>query len=152
MVLSEFYQRMGGEDFSILATDISSKVLSIGRRGIYPENLVEPIPFQLKRKYLLRGKGSQAGFCRIVPELRRCLRFQRLNLIEPGHFGLGTRMHIIFCRNVVIYFDRKTQMRLFEKFYERLEPGGYLFIGHSESLNGVSDQFVPIGSAVYRKG
>ena len=151
MVLSEFYQNPGRGEFSILATDISTRVLGLAGRGIYAERLIEPVSLQLKRKYLMKGKGSQAGFCRIVPELRKCIRFRRLNLIEGRNFGLRMGMGIIFCRNVIIYFDRNTQINLFEKFYNQLQPGGYLFIGHSETLNGINDQFVPVGSAVYQK-
>jgi chemotaxis protein methyltransferase CheR len=151
MVLSEFFRTTGTGEFSIYATDISTKVLAIAQKGIYPEGAVGPVPGQLKQKYLMRGKDSQEGFCRIVPELRKYVRFQRLNLIEGRHFGLRIEMDIIFCRNVIIYFDRKTQIQLFEKFYNQLKPGGYLFIGHSETLHGINDQFVPVGVAVYRK-
>jgi len=151
MVLSEFFRTTGMGAFSIYATDISTRVLAIAQKGIYPESTVEPVSRQLKQKYLMKGKGPKEGFCRIVPELRKYVRFQRLNLIEGRHFGLRTEMDIIFCRNVVIYFDRRTQIRLFEKFYNQLKPGGYLFIGHSETLHGINDKFVPVGVAVYRK-
>jgi chemotaxis protein methyltransferase CheR len=151
MVLSEFFRTTGMGGFSIYATDISTRVLEIAQKGIYPESSVESVSWQLKQKYLMKGKGSQEGFCRIVPELRKYVRFQRLNLIEGRHFGLRMEMDIIFCRNVIIYFDRKTQIRLFEKFYNQLKPGGYLFIGHSETLHGINDRFVPVGVAVYRK-
>jgi len=151
MVLSEFCQARGNGAFSILATDISTRVLAVAQRGIYHEKMVEPVPQQLKRKYLMRGKGTREGSCRVVPELRKCIRFRRLNLIEGHNFGLSMGMDIIFCRNVIIYFDRKTQIKLFEKFYNQLKPGGYLFIGHSETLHGINDQFVPVGSAVYQK-
>ena len=151
MVLSEFFRNQRGGGFSILATDISTRVLAVAQRGIYEERLVEPVPRQMKRRYLMRGKGSQEGFCRVVPELRKCMQFRRLNLIEGRNFGLRTGMDIIFCRNVIIYFDRKTQIRLFEKFYNQLEPGGYLFIGHSETLHGINDQFLSVGTAVYQK-
>jgi chemotaxis protein methyltransferase CheR len=151
MVLSEFFRTTGMEGFSIYATDISTRVLAIAQKAIYPESSVESVSWRLKQKYLMKGKGSQEGFCRIVPELRKSVRFQRLNLIEGRHFGLRIEMDIIFCRNVIIYFDRITQIRLFEKFYNQLKPGGYLFIGHSETLHGINDQFVPVGVAVYRK-
>ena len=151
MVLSDFFRTTGMGGFSIYATDISTRVLAVAQKGIYPESSVESVPWQLKQKYLMKGKGSQKGLCRIVPELRKYVRFQRLNLIEGRHFGLRIEMDIIFCRNVIIYFDRKTQIRLFEKFYNQLKPGGYLFIGHSETLHGINDQFMPVGVAVYRK-
>jgi chemotaxis protein methyltransferase CheR len=151
MVLLEFFQAQGGGESSILATDISTRVLAVAERGIYPEAQVGPVPPQLKRKYLMRGKGAQEGFCRVVPELRKLVRFRRLNLIEGGNFGLRMGVDVIFCRNVIIYFDRKTQIKLFQKFYNQLERGGYLFIGHSETLQGINDRFVPVGNAIYRK-
>jgi chemotaxis protein methyltransferase CheR len=151
MVLSEFFGTIGQGGFSILATDISTRVLNIAQKGIYPESSVEPVPIKLKQKYLMKGKGSQTGCCRIVPELRKYIQFRHLNLTGGRNFGLWSKMDIIFCRNVIIYFDRNTQIRLFEKFYNQLKPGGYLFIGHSETLHGINDQFSPVSVAVYRK-
>ena len=152
MVLSEFFEgQQGGGGFSILATDISTRVLDAARQGIYSEDDVLPVPKQLKSKYLMRGKGSRQGYCRVVPELRKLVKFQRLNFNEGRGFDLRMEMDIIFCRNVIIYFDHQTQVRLFEKFYNQLKPGGYLFIGHSETLNGINDRFVPVESAVYQK-
>jgi len=151
MVLSEVFERVKEGDYGILATDISTRVLAIAKQGIYPERVIEPIPSMLKRKYLMRGKGTQEGLFRMVPELRNRVSYQRLNLNKGRKFELKTLMDIIFCRNVIIYFDRETQIRLFEKFYEQLVPGGYLFIGHSETLHGINDRFVPVTVAVYRK-
>lgn len=151
MVLKEFFSKQRIGDFSILATDISTRVLETAERGIYPEKIVLPIPPNFKHKFLMRGKNSQKGLFRIVPELRNRVRFERLNLIEGNVFGIKTIMDIIFCRNVIIYFDRQTQIKLFKKFYNQLIPGGYLFIGHSETLNGINDQFVTVAISVYRK-
>lgn len=151
MVLSEFRERHRKSTFSILATDISSRVLALARRAIYPERVVQSIPQRLRSKYLMKGKGSREGFFRIVPELRDQVRFKRLNLIEGADFGIRSSMDIVFCRNVIIYFDQETQKGLFEKIYNQLGHGGYLFIGHSETLHGVNNQLVPVGSAVYRK-
>ncbi|MDY7038169.1 MAG: CheR family methyltransferase [Thermodesulfobacteriota bacterium] len=138
------------DQFSILATDISTRMLSKAAKAIYPKQMVEPVPPMMKHKYLMRGKGSQKEFCRIVPELRNCINFQRLNLMDRD-FGIRVLMDIIFCRNVIIYFDRQTQIELFEKFYNQLVPGGYLFIGHSESLHGISERFDPVATTIYRK-
>lgn len=151
MVLQEFFNNEGEGDFSILATDISSRVLEAGRQGIYPGDAVKPIPSMLKPKYLMKGKGSRKGYFRVVPELRNRVHFQRLNLIEGQCFGFKTRIDIIFCRNVVIYFDRETQSKLFNKFYDQLVPGGFMFIGHSETLHGIYDRFKPVSASVYRK-
>jgi chemotaxis protein methyltransferase CheR len=151
MVLADFASRNRVGEFSILASDISTRVLDKARKGIYPDDVVGSVPVGLKRKYFMHGKGSQQGCCRVVPELRNTLQFGRINLNGGRHFGIKTPMDIIFCRNVIIYFDRDTQKRLFEKFYEQLVPGGYLFIGHSETLHGINDQFRAVAVASYQK-
>jgi len=162
MVLSEFFNGRRNkvqanaklsirllDQFSILATDISTQVLKTAKNAIYPKRIVEPVPTMMKRRYLMRGKGAQSGFYRVVPELRNRITFQRLNFNKD--FNLGELMDVIFCRNVIIYFDRQTQIKLFEKFYEQLVPGGYLFIGHSESLHGINDRFRLVANTTYRK-
>lgn len=151
MVLADFFEKNRCGDFSILATDISTRVLKVAQQGIYPETAVEPVPSGLKKKYLMRGKSSRKGFARVVPELRKHVTFRRLNLIGGRNFGIKSVMDIIFCRNVIIYFDRPTQKTLFEKFYDQLMPGGFMFIGHSESLHGVHDRFIPLGRSIYQK-
>lgn len=151
MVLADFASKNHGQDFSILATDISVRVLETGKKGIYPESAVESVPSDMKYRYIMRGKGEMAGCCRVVPELRTRIQFGRINLNKGRDFGIRIRMDIIFCRNVIIYFDRETQKRLFDKFYSQLVPGGYLFIGHSETLNGINDRFESLAVATYRK-
>ncbi len=151
MVLADFFQKKPDGDFSILATDISTQVLATAKQGIYSEDTMEPVPDDLKRKYVMRGKRTQENLYRIVPELRKRIIFQHLNLNNGETFGLRTSMDIIFCRNVIIYFDQQTQIKLFNKFYSQLASGGYMFIGHSETLLGLNDQFVPIGPSIYRK-
>jgi chemotaxis protein methyltransferase CheR len=151
MVLEEYFEKQNSGTYSVLATDISTRVLSTAQKAIYPNDAVKTVPQKLKQKYLMRGKGRQAGYVRVVPELRKNVTFKRLNLTEGRNFGLKKMMDIIFCRNVIIYFDRPTQIRLFEKFYRQLAPGGYLFIGHSETLHGINEQFVPVAVAVYEK-
>jgi len=151
MVLADFASRNRAGDFSILASDISTRMLEVAQKGIYPESTIEPVPSALKRSYLMRGKGPWEGFYRVVPELRNRVQFRRINLNKGRNFGLRTPMHIIFCRNVIIYFDRETQIALFEKFHSQLVPGGYLFIGHSETLRGIRDRFEAVSVAIYRK-
>lgn len=151
MVVADFMEGRRDGEFSILATDISTRVLETAREAIYPEKIVAPVPMRLKKKYLMRGNGPQKGFARIVPNLRKKVSFQRLNLNKGNHFGIRTPMDIIFCRNVIIYFDRQTQTKLFEKFYAQLAPGGYMFIGHSETLQGIDGRFRAVGPSIYRK-
>jgi len=149
MVLEDFFGKYPGLDYEILATDISTRVLSIAKDGIYQDETVAPVPTLLRHKYLMRGKGRQAGFHRVVPELRAKVKFQRLNFMDK-QFDIKGPHDIIFCRNVIIYFDRKTQQELFGKFYRHLAPSGYLFTGHSESLEGIIDRMERVASAVYR--
>ena len=150
MVLSEFGERHQGLDFSILATDISTHVLEKARLAIYEEDAVEPIPSALRKKYLLRGTVEKKGLVRIAPELRFLVRFQRVNLLEET-YGIRDLMDIIFCRNVMIYFDRPTQEKVLNSLVTHLRPGGYLFMGHSETLNGMKLPVVPVALTVYRK-
>lgn len=149
MVLSEFSEQQN-ISFSILATDICTTVLDKARLAVYDEERIDPVPMSLRRKYLLRGKGEQKGLVRVVPQLRHRITFRRLNFMD-GDFGMREPMDIIFCRNVVIYFDKATQERLLNKFYRQLIPGGYLFMGHSETLSGLDVPFVQMASTVYRK-
>jgi chemotaxis protein methyltransferase CheR len=152
MVISEFAEKYPGLglDCSILATDISTRVLEKARQAIYETEKVLPVPEPLKKKYLLRSRDRDKGLVRIVPELRKMVRFQRLNFIDED-FGLRERMDIIFCRNVIIYFDKPTQSKLLNKFYRQLVPGGHLFMGHSETLNGLGVPLLQVAPTVYRK-
>jgi chemotaxis protein methyltransferase CheR len=149
-VLAEYAARHPGFDFSLLGTDICTKVLAIAERAVYPNERLAGIPKLLVQKYFMRGKGSQQNFHRVIPELRQKIHFRRLNFKEED-FGFGQPFDIIFCRNVVIYFDRPTQAGLFEKFYSYLGTGGYLLIGHSETLEGIHDRMRRIAPTVYRK-
>jgi chemotaxis protein methyltransferase CheR len=151
MTLSDFVSKNRAGDFFILASDISTRVLKMARMGIYQETTTECVPYAIKKRFFLRGKGSQEGLCRVVPEIRNKIQFHRINLNDGSDFSIRSKMDVIFCRNVIIYFDRDTQKRLFQKFYTQLTPGGYLFIGHSETLHGINDQFEPVSVAIYRK-
>lgn len=150
MVISEFAESNPDLRFNITASDISMKVLRVAVRAVYPDAVADNIPSPLKRKYTLRGTGQNKGFHRIVPELRGKVEFKRLNLMDDD-YGFRTPLHIIFCRNVIIYFDRETQVELFRKFHRLLHPGGYLFLGHSETLEEKSTGFLRAAPTVYRK-
>jgi chemotaxis protein methyltransferase CheR len=136
-------------DIKILATDISTKVLGEAQRGVYPEERIEDIPGPLIRSYFQQGQGRQQGYYRVKPNLRNLISFKRFNLMDK--FPFNTIFQFIFCRNVMIYFDKKTQERLVNKFHQCLIPGGYLMIGHSESLTGVNHPFKYIQPSVYQK-
>lgn len=139
-------------DFDILGTDISHPALEKARLGVYgAEEVDSQIPDLQKRRYMLKGTGAQVGNYRVVPELRDRVRFAYCNLMEGGPPG-ASAFNIIFCRNVMIYFDAETRARLIRGFYDLLAPGGYLFIGHSETLHGLSSQFEMVEPTVYRRG
>jgi len=150
MVLSEFAAGCADFDYRILATDICTQVLEKAQMAVYPEERIAPVPPLLKRKYLLRGKDTSSGLVRVVPELREKVRFCHLNLMA-GDFGMRQPMDIIFCRNVIIYFDRPTQERLLNRLCAHLSPGGYLFMGHSETLSGLDVPLTSVYPTVYRK-
>ena len=150
MVLSEVSEAIPKFRFTILATDISTLVLEKARQGIYSMERVEPVDLALKKKYLLRGKGDQQKMVRVIPKLRSLVTFRRLNFLDRD-FDLDHPMDIIFCRNVIIYFDQATQKTLLEKLAECLSPGRYIFMGHSETLNGLNLPLSQVSPSVYQK-
>lgn len=149
MVLSEFARLNAGFSFSILATDISTQVLRHAVRAVYSETKIHPIPPEVRKRYLLRSKDRTKRLVRIAPEVRQKVTFRRLNFMED--FRFDGQLDVIFCRNVVIYFDRATQETLFSRFCRKLVPGGYLFIGHSESLAGMTLPLVQVAPTVYKR-
>lgn len=135
---------------SILASDIDTQVLTTARAGLYTAERVASIDEAALRAHFRRGEGSNAGWFKVRPELQRLIDFRRVNLVE-GNWPGGDAFDVIFCRNVVIYFNRETQERLFRRFAERLAPGGYLILGHSENLNWLGDLYEPVGKTIYRR-
>jgi chemotaxis protein methyltransferase CheR len=150
MVLHEFAAGSVDFDYRILATDICTQVLEKAHLAVYHEERADHIPAYLKRKYLLRSRDKSSGLVRVVPELREKVRFRRLNLMA-GDFGMREQIDIIFCRNVIIYFDRPTQEKLLNRLCDHLPPGGYLFMGHSETLSGLDVPLTQVFPTVYRK-
>jgi chemotaxis protein methyltransferase CheR len=135
--------------FRILATDISTRALTVARRAVFPAERFQDVAIPSLRRYLLRGSGASQGLYRVRTEVLPPVTFQRLNLVEPfSHMGT---FPLIFCRNVMIYFDRKTQTDLVERLTGCLEPEGYLFIGHAESLNPIQHTLEYVQPAIYRK-
>ena len=150
MVLSEYAEAHPGFRFRILATDISTKVLAKAEMGIYTGDVVQPVPPLMRRKYLMRSRERDGDRVRMVPELRKLVEFRRLNFMDTD-YGVEEKADGIFCRNVIIYFDRRTQIRLLQNLVRQLKPGGYFFSGHSESLQNMDLPLTSAGSAVYRK-
>jgi len=133
----------------IIATDINTDVLSKCRGGIYAAERIEDVTMQRKRRFFLRGSGPQAGKVRVRPELTRLIHFEPFNLLSPD-WSRFRDLDIVFCRNVMIYFDKPTQARLLRRFHRCLNPGGWLFVGHSESQARGVEGFVSQGHTVYR--
>jgi chemotaxis protein methyltransferase CheR len=150
MVLSEFAEQQKDFSFSILATDISMKSLEVAQTAIYKDERVEPVPYYLRKKYLLKSRDKEKRLVRIAPELRGSVDYRYLNF-NSDEYKIQKKMHVIFCRNVLIYFEREAQQRIIGNFCDHLSPGGYLFIGHSETMNGLDVPLKPMAPTVYRK-
>lgn len=138
-------------DVRILATDIDTQVLNRGKAGVYKaEDILEVVDLPTAKRYFQKGTGENEGLLRVKDFIRRMVHFRRLNLLDSS-FPMKGVFDIIFCRNVIIYFDRELQKRLFENFHRYLAEDGYLFIGHSETLSGITDRFVFVRNTIYRK-
>jgi chemotaxis protein methyltransferase CheR len=149
MVLDDYARAHPGFGFELIATDISTRVLREAAAATYPVALAEPIPLALRQRYLLRGKGARAGEVRVVKALRDKISFRQLNFMDD-HYPLG-ELHVVFFRNVMIYFDRPTQHAVMERQIRLLVPGGYLFIGHTESAAGLAAPMTVMASSVLRR-
>lgn len=152
MVVQDFADASGAEPlpFQIVATDISRRVLEKGQKAVYEEDKVAPIPMAIKKKFLLKSRNPEARLFRIVPEIRSRVSFRRLNFMD-GDFGFREKIDVIFCRNVIIYFDKTVQERLLNKFCRCLKPDGYIFMGHSETLFGMDLPLEQVAPTVYKK-
>ncbi len=150
IVISEFLEGKRTFDFSILGTDISTRIIEKAALAIYPMDRVDVIPLAQKKKYLLRSKDTENPTVRIIPELRAKTRFQRLNLMDNS-FDVPKDFDLIFCRNVLIYFDRETQEKVINKLCFHLRKGGYFFLGHSESISGYDVPLRQIKPTMFQK-
>lgn len=133
----------------VLASDLSTKALAQARAAVYPIERVREVPFDVLRRHFEKGLGKQEGLVRPAARLRRLVTFEQRNLLEIG--DLGRRFDAIFCRNVMIYFDRTVQQRVVTMLERHLSPDGFLFISHSESLNGIAHRLTWVAPAVYRR-
>ncbi len=146
----QLYELLGkSRKFNILASDISTRVLKTAQRGVYSIDKIDSLPLPMKKKYFLKGKGDSDGFVKVQKHLIDPIEFRRINLIENNSFQ--KKFDLIFCRNVMIYFDSQTKNSIVNKFETHLKDGGYLFIGHSESLNGLNHGLKYVAPAIYRK-
>lgn len=150
MVMADAVDRKIISDYHILATDLSTDVLKKAHSGIYSQDLIEPVPAEMTRRYVMMPKDKQRSEVRISPRLRSKVGFARLNLMNPS-YDVGDLYQIIFCRNVLIYFDKKTQGHVLTQLCKCLMPGGYLLIGHSETVTGISLPIKQVANTVFMK-
>ncbi len=150
MVMAEFAEGRSDIDYSILATDLSTEVLQVARQGIYADDIIEPVPAALRKKYVMTAKQQGRREVRISSKLRSRVGFGRMNLMD-AKYPVGNPMHIIFCRNVLIYFDKPTQSDVLTRLCDCLLPGGYMFIGHSESITGIDLPLKQVSNTVFQR-
>jgi chemotaxis protein methyltransferase CheR len=148
MLLAEFPENTGWKT-EVLGTDLSTKVLARASKGVWPSSKLAGVPVEYQRQFLLKGFGPDHGKIKATDELRKAVRFQRLNLIEHQYEVFGP-FDLIFCRNVIIYFEWETKLKVIDRLGRYLAPNGYLFLGHAESLHGMTDQLESVKPKVFR--
>lgn len=146
---SEFPAFDASWDVRILASDIDTDVLKKAANGQFSLEDMEPVRDHIKSKYFLKGTGASRGQAKAKESLRQLLTFRQINLIDPS-WPINAKFDVIFCRNVMIYFDRETQRRIIEHFISHLQPNGYLMLGHSENIHWTTKQFRPLGNTIFQ--
>ncbi|HEY8936739.1 MAG TPA: CheR family methyltransferase [Cyclobacteriaceae bacterium] len=150
MVLEEFKKKYPPFVYSLIASDISTRVIQTAHQGIYHKDRIDGIPLELKRSYFLRSNKNE-NLVRIKPEFRKKIMYRRINLMDNAYRIDKASLDIIFCRNVLIYFDKSTQEKVIRKFMSYLRPGGLLFLGHSESLMGMNMSMKQLKPTIYQQ-
>ncbi len=150
MVISEFAAKVGGNyRAQILGTDLSTRALKHGMNAIYDMAKADPVPMAMKRSYMLRGKDRKNPRVRMNQQMRAMVSFKHLNFMD-ANYDVPKNMDIIFCRNCLIYFDRPTAADIVNKLCRHLQPGGYFFVGHSETLNNLNVPLVQVAPTIYQ--
>lgn len=150
ITLNEFKSNNQKFNYSILGTDISFQILQNAVRAVYGEGRISNIPLHIKKRYFLKSKDRENKTVRITKELRSLIRFQRLNFMDEK-YNIAEEFDVIFCRNVLIYFDKETQEKVIKRLCKKLKSGGYLFIGHSESILGMNLPLQQIMPTIYKR-
>ncbi|MGH2397226.1 MAG: CheR family methyltransferase [bacterium] len=148
MTLWERFPPSAGWEIEILATDLSTRALDVARTAVWPITKAKEIPPGYLKRFMLKGTRTQEGKMKAGPEIRSIVRFERLNLNDEAYPVTGL-FDLIFCRNVLIYFDAQSRVRVIHRLLNHLAPSGYLFVGHAESLNAVTDRVQPVMPTVY---
>ena len=152
MVLSNFMTRHPNLKmaFSILGTDISEEVITTAGNAVYEDSKIDTIPMHFRKVYLLKSLNRDKKYVRMTPEIRKLIQFKRINLMD-NDLGIKQLMDIIFCRNVIIYFNKETQETILNRLCKNLVPGGYFFQGHSESMHGLKLPLKQVFPTIYQK-
>lgn len=150
MLLEEHRRANRRQDYSILCTDLCTEVLGQAVVGVFSEAMIEPVEMELRRRYVMRARDASRNHVRIAPELRAKLSFARLNLMDDA-YPVENDMDLVFCRNILIYFDRPTQEKVLGRLCDHLRPGGHLFLGHSESIGGFDLPVVQVANTVFQR-
>ena len=137
--------------FDIFASDLSSTMLKIGQKAIYPNERIRTVPLPLLRSYFQKGKGVYKDYVKVKPEIKKFVSFGKHNLLEDSPFTGSDKFDIIFCRNVMIYFDNTTRQKVVNNLFQSLKPGGYFFVGLSESLQGLQKGLITVLPSGYKK-
>ena len=149
MVMEEFKKRFPATAYSIIGSDLSIRVLQKAFEGIYDLERISPVPLDLKRNYFLRSK-TNPSLVRVKPEYRKRVSYRRINFMDHDYQLTRSDFDMIFCRNVLIYFDKDTQQNVILKLCRHLKPGGLLFLGHSESIVGMKVPLKQVRPTVYQ--
>lgn len=149
MVLKECITNLDRWDAKILATDLDSNILEVAKNGVYPISNIESVSDRRIKNWFKNGKGSNEGVAKVSGELSDLITYKKLNLMDP--WPMRGLFDFIFCRNVAIYFDKETRETVINRMADQLKDGGCLFVGHSETLFGVSTRFECVGKTIYKK-
>ena len=149
ITVKEFGKDLAGWDVKILAADIDSNILEQAKAGVYRQFNEKDSVLSGRRRWFQKGKGSNEGLVKVIPEIRDMVEFRKMNL--KGQWSLEEKFDVIFCRNVMIYFDKEIKIQIFKNFASSLVESGHLIVGHSESLNQLSSDFIALGGTIHRK-
>ena len=150
MVLEEYRTKDPAFAYTIFASDLSTQALAKAEEAVYPESQAEPVPMSFKKRHFLRSRNHAQGLVRIKPELRSKVSFARLNFMDE-HYPVEYSFDVVLCRNVIIYFERRVQERILERILRHLRPGGWLLVGHSETLAGMPLPIRSVAPTIYVK-
>ncbi|MCM5558257.1 protein-glutamate O-methyltransferase CheR [Pleomorphomonas sp. JP5] len=150
MILADFAESSGPLNYFVLATDLSTEVLTSARKGIYPAPMLAPVPENYMRRFVLRSSDPNSNLVRMAPAIRSKVGFARMNFMDET-YPIGEPVDVIFCRNVLIYFDKPTQAKVLSRLCDCLAPGGYLFIGHSESITGFNLPVRTVANTIFQR-